>query len=181
MSRLCNPANVVRWNAHKSYLLDLAVRGLPVVPTVVVEQAAPESLACVADGPDWPEVVVKPAVGAGALGAGRFRVDDPGGERALASVLASSDALVQPYLAEIESRGETSLLVLGGSVTHAVSKMPGAGDFRVQTHHGGSERTVRPTRAELELAALSAAGGRRDRAHSLRAASTASRSTVDRI
>lgn len=157
LSRLVNPVEVVRWNAHKRYLLDLAATGVPVVPTVVVPQAEPESLACVADARGWAEVVVKPAVGAGAVGAGRFRIDEPAGERALASVLTSSDALVQPFLTEIESRGETSVLVLGGEVTHAVGKVPRSGDFRVQEHHGGTERAVAPTAAELELAALATA------------------------
>ena len=105
-------------------------------------------------------MVIKPSVGAGALGAGRWRADDPAAERALATILESGDALVQPYLREIES-GETSVVVLDGQVTHAVAKVPAAGDFRVQLHHGGVERAVEPTPEELELGGLAlAAAGR---------------------
>jgi hypothetical protein len=32
-SSLWNPVATVRWNTHKSYLLDLEARGVPVVPT----------------------------------------------------------------------------------------------------------------------------------------------------
>ena len=48
--RLLNPAAIVRWNSHKSYL-----RGLPVetVPTSFRRESP------------WEDVVVKPAVGAG--------------------------------------------------------------------------------------------------------------------
>ena len=33
VTSLWNPVNVVRWNSHKGYLLELAAAGLPVVPT----------------------------------------------------------------------------------------------------------------------------------------------------
>jgi hypothetical protein len=32
--------------------------------------------------------------------------------------------MVQPYLTEVEGEGETSVIVLGGAVSHAVRKMP---------------------------------------------------------
>lgn len=152
LSRLYNPASIVRWNAHKSYLLDLAARGVPVVPTVVVKQSAPESVASIADREGWIDVVTKPSVGAGALGAGRWRTDDPAAERALTELLERHDVLVQPFLREIEHTGETSVVVFDDAVSHAVVKVPAAGDFRVQPHHGGAERAVEPTDAEVELA-----------------------------
>ncbi len=36
VTRLWNPAAIVRWNSHKRYLLELAEAGLPVVPTRLV-------------------------------------------------------------------------------------------------------------------------------------------------
>src|SRR5437879_2357933 len=38
VSALWNPPELVEWNAHKSYLLDLQSRGAPIVPTVVLLQ-----------------------------------------------------------------------------------------------------------------------------------------------
>src|SRR5262245_65612149 len=35
-TRLCNPAHVMRWNAHKGYLLELEARGLPIAPKALV-------------------------------------------------------------------------------------------------------------------------------------------------
>jgi len=152
VSELYNPATVVRWNAHKGYLLDLEANKVQVVPTSVVERTRPETLSNVADRQGWRDVVLKPSVSAGAKGTGRYRVDDPSAERALRAILETSDALVQPYLSEIETGGETSMVVIDGSLTHAVSKVPGAGDFRVQPHHGGAERVTEPTPAEVDLA-----------------------------
>jgi glutathione synthase/RimK-type ligase-like ATP-grasp enzyme len=153
LTNLCNPASIVRWSSHKGYLLDLCERGVPVVETELVRRDEPESLASVLTRRRWSTVVVKPAIGAGATGAGRWdAADRPAAEEALGALLAAGDVLVQPYLPEIEVAGETSLLWLAGEVTHAVRKVPAEGDFRVQEHLGGSERAVEPTPAELALA-----------------------------
>ncbi|WFE28708.1 hypothetical protein O7623_05780 [Solwaraspora sp. WMMD791] len=68
---LANPADLVRYNADKRYLLDLHSAGVATIPTTVVDlgdpaAAAPESITGGA------EYVVKPVVGAGSRGAGRF-------------------------------------------------------------------------------------------------------------
>lgn len=151
VSRLHNPAPIVEWNSHKGYLPDLDDWGIPTVPTVVVRSGAPEAVGSIAQRGSWDRLVLKPAVGAGALGASRWSADDPGADRALTELLGAGDALAQPYLDEIED-GETSVVVLAGEVTHAVGKVPAVGDFRVQLHHGGRERSVEPTDAEVELA-----------------------------
>src|SRR5690242_9773011 len=33
---LWNPCNVVRWNIHKSYLLELEQKGIPIIPTSLI-------------------------------------------------------------------------------------------------------------------------------------------------
>lgn len=152
VTRLVNPASVARWNAHKRYLLDLVAAGVPVVPTELVARGSREPLSAVADRRGWDEVVIKPAVGAGAVDTTRHRADEPAAERALAALTATGDVLVQPFLDEIQSGGETSVVVMDGRVTHAVTKVPATGDFRVQEQYGGRERAVEPTIAEVELA-----------------------------
>ncbi|MEJ5254162.1 MAG: hypothetical protein WHS89_02315 [Acidimicrobiales bacterium] len=149
---LVNPADVVRWNAHKRYLLDLERAGVPVIPTVLVGRGEAQSLSMILDARGWEDVVVKPAVSAGSRGTTRHHLDDPAGERALAALLERGDALVQPYLEEVESRGETSLVLIDGELTHAVAKVPSAGEFRVQPQFGGGQRPVVPTAAERHLA-----------------------------
>jgi glutathione synthase/RimK-type ligase-like ATP-grasp enzyme len=153
VARLVNPAAVLRWNSHKRYLLELEAAGVPIVPTELVTGDRRSALHPIADRRGWPDVVVKPAVSGGAKGTTRHVADDPAGERALAALLAEGDALVQPYLPEIEAHGETSVIVLGGVPTHAVSKRPIDGDFRVQVQYGGRDHPVVATSAELALAA----------------------------
>lgn len=115
---LVNPVDVVRWNTHKGYLADLADAGVQVVPTRLVE---------VGQQPRWPdeEFVLKPAVGAGSRGAARFTPDALDAARAhLDQLHAAGDAVLQPYQADVDRSGETALVFLGGSYSHAFVKAP---------------------------------------------------------
>ncbi len=119
--RLHNPAVVVRANSSKTYLQGLADAGLPVVPTVFIAPGDPIVL------PEAGEFVAKPAVGAGSRGAGRFDADRPGErDRALAHVHElhghGRTVLVQPYLVEVDTAGETAMVFLEGEFSHAVRK-----------------------------------------------------------
>ncbi|MBV5246377.1 hypothetical protein KUF57_22840 [Mycolicibacterium sp. PAM1] len=116
VSHLLNPVEVVGWNTDKRYLSDLAAAGVPVVPSAFFE---PGEQVRIPDG----EVVVKPAVGAGSVGAERF--SDPTHAHAHAAALqaAGRTALVQPYDARIGD-GETALVFLAGEQSHAFTKGP---------------------------------------------------------
>ena len=49
--------------------------------------------------------------------------------------------LVQPFIEGV-ARGELSVVVVDGVVTHAVEKVPAAGDFRCQSEHDAIRRAV---------------------------------------
>ena len=115
-----NPAAVLTWNSDKAYLRDLAEDGVAIVPTM---WAAPF------DGVELPpgEFVVKPSVGAGSKGAGRFNGSDLDGRNAARAHIRALHAarrtvMVQPYLAEVDTDGETGLIYFGGRFSHAVRK-----------------------------------------------------------
>jgi glutathione synthase/RimK-type ligase-like ATP-grasp enzyme len=139
VTRLRNDAPTIRWNAHKSYLLDLEAQGVPVVPTTVVRKGERASI------PSGP-VVVKPAVSGGA-----HRTTRDATQADLDALVADVDALVQPYLAAIE-QGETSLICIDGTVHHAVHKVPAPGDFRTQEHLGAEVTLIEPTDAQVACA-----------------------------
>ncbi len=122
---LWNPAEVVRWNAHKSYLLDLQTRGVPVVPTRLERRGAAITLAAVMDAEGWPDVVVKPAVSAGSRATIRVHRDDLArGEAHLRALVAREDVLVQPYQPSVEGHGERAVVTVERAATHAVRKSP---------------------------------------------------------
>jgi hypothetical protein len=113
---LLNGPDVVAWNTDKRYLADLAAAG---VPTVASRFFAPGERIELPKG----EVVVKPAIGAGSVGAQRFT--DADAARAHAAILheAGSTVLVQPYDFRVEG-GETALVFLAGEQSHAFTKGP---------------------------------------------------------
>lgn len=137
---LVNSAEILRWNMTKAYLFELARAGAPVPPTL---QTAPEARAIAAamDALDLEEAIVKPLIGGTASGLSRIRRHDADG-LAKAAARLNGRALVQPFLPEIVSCGETSLIFLGGEFSHAILKRAKAGDIRVQTDHGGTAEPV---------------------------------------
>lgn len=157
---LWNPAPVLRWNARKTYLRELAAAGVPTVPTRFVDRAETADLDATLHDAGWDEVVVKPVVSASAYEtwrAGRGRAEDGARFRRLA---ARVPLMVQPFLPEIERDGEWSLCFFGGRYSHAVLKRPRPGDFRVQADHGGGYQPAEPAPAVVDAAerALRAAG-----------------------
>ncbi|MCU1659173.1 MAG: hypothetical protein JWO57_3829 [Pseudonocardiales bacterium] len=116
--RLANPADVIAWNSDKTYLRELVDAGVPVVPTRWAAPGEPVEL------PIAGEFVVKPSVGAGSKGAGRFTVDAAAAAREHAARLhdAGRVVLVQPYLGDIDRKGETALIYVDGEFSHAISK-----------------------------------------------------------
>ena len=154
---LWNPAATVRWNAHKSYLLDLSARGVPVVPTHVVRRGEAVSLADVLRGRGWQDVVVKPAVSAGSRGTLRVRPgEEAHGEAHVRALAATEDVLVQPYVRSVEGHGERAIVTIDGEPTHAVRKSPRfMGDAEVVSE----AVPIEPDEAALARRALAAAPG----------------------
>jgi glutathione synthase/RimK-type ligase-like ATP-grasp enzyme len=113
---LLNPADVIRANVHKRYLLELAARGVPVVPTTLVERGATTELPTT-------RIVIKPEIGAGSLNTQVF-ADGRAGADHLRMITATGAALVQPYIDSVDDYGERSLIWIDGSFTHAIRKTP---------------------------------------------------------
>lgn len=157
---LVNPADVVRWNSHKGYLVELHAHGVPTVPTRLIPAPSVDVDEQLAECP-WDEVVVKPAVDGGARAAIRARRDSGEARAHVERLARSGDVIVQPFVPGIAA-GERSLVFLGGALSHAVRKVPAAGDYRVQRLHGGTESEHHPDSVELRVAlsAMQLAPGR---------------------
>jgi hypothetical protein len=120
---LWNPAEVIRWNCHKQYLLELEAKGVPVIPTECIRRGSHEALTDVLSRRGWSDAVVKPAVSAGSYRTMRVTVGKlDAGATHFASVLAEGDVLVQPYVKSVEGYGERSLIFIDGELTHSVRK-----------------------------------------------------------
>jgi glutathione synthase/RimK-type ligase-like ATP-grasp enzyme len=161
------------WLTDKRYLKDLEAAGVPIVPSRIV--CVNESVRLLDLYQAWGPLIVKPgisAAGAGlvflesALAAEAFQVE-------FEDCCRRKSYLVQPFIPEIRTAGEWSLVYLGGVYSHAAHKLPAPGQILVHAEQGGSIRFDDPPPAVRALGdavihALPQAFALNDRAHQVR-------------
>ena len=146
--RVCNPPALVRWNADKGYLRDLAERGIDTIPTVWHQDAGREDVLAAFDQFETDRVVVKRRIGAGALGQHSFARD----------ALPTADwrmghaCLIQPFLSSVVEEGEYTFVFIDGAFSHGVLKQAAKGDYRIQSLYGGRESVYVPSDDDLASA-----------------------------
>lgn len=125
-TRVVNPVEVISWNLHKGYLLDLQQAGVPVVPTRLLEAGSgEESLEKILVEQGWDRYVIKPAISAGSWLTALFQEGDLlAAKRFVAEQVQHRDFLVQPYIESVESAGERANVYLDGNFSHCVIKSP---------------------------------------------------------
>ncbi|OXM48561.1 ATP-grasp domain-containing protein [Amycolatopsis alba] len=113
---LSNSAEVARWNTDKSYLAELGDAGVAIVPTTLI---APDD-----ETPRWPkgEFVLKPAIGAGSMGVGKFTSGDDATSHLKSLHDDGQTVVLQPYQSSVDTEGELALVFFGGVYSHAFSK-----------------------------------------------------------
>ena len=139
---LHNPAHVVRWNTHKSYLRDLEARGVPIIPTEWLARGTAPDVASICARRGWRRAFLKPCVGATSRETLRFDAADPAAQRHVERLLPHEDLMLQPYLSAVETDGELSAIFIDGELTHAVRKVPVPGDYRVQDDFGAKDHAI---------------------------------------
>lgn len=177
VTRIFNPPSVVRWNARKTYLRDLAADGVPTIPTAWLQEPPGGGAAGLLElarslDPCAAGFFLKPQVGATAWGTLPFDGDLAGGEAAMAHLgqwLARPEVpgmMLQPFLPSVRGFGECSVLFVDGEPAHGVRKIPVPGDYRVQNDFGASDQPWEPpapvpriASAAMASAAQRAGGG----------------------
>ncbi|MGE3808052.1 MAG: RimK family alpha-L-glutamate ligase [Gemmataceae bacterium] len=133
-----NHPRVMAWLMDKRYMKDFEAAGVPIVPTQVL--ATGETLALVERFDAWGPLIVKPSLSAAGVGlvfveARQQAIDF---QNDFDERCRRESYLVQPFVPEIRTAGEWSLIYLGGEYSHAVHKLPGAGKILVHAEQGGS-------------------------------------------
>lgn len=160
--RLVNPPNVVRWNSDKHYLQRLADHGLEVVKTTWLEpERGFDKRALHNRFPAREDFVIKPAISAGSKDTARYTATDADSRRyaiehANRLLKEGRSVMVQRYIPEVDSVGETALIFLHGSFSHAVRKdamlAPGDDEIVEGLYRPESMSAHRATDAEIEAA-----------------------------
>ena len=158
-SRLCNPLETLSWSSHKSYLRDLEAAGIPTVPTVWLRPGEEGRISEAAAQFGRTRALLKPAVGATSSGCMAFTVgedDEAARTHAAAQLLEQDTILLQPFCASVMDEGEYSIMLWDGALSHAVRKVPRAGDFRVQDDFGGTNERWAPPPQVVDIATAAA-------------------------
>lgn len=142
---LVNGVDIVRWNLHKRYLLELAAADVPVVPTQLV--AAGEFVDLDRLFGAWGELVLKPAISAGSFQTVRVAAGDHAAAAAHLAENAARDMLIQPALPSVLERGERNMVFFRGSFSHAIHKRA-----RWKGDPEASAGTIEPDADEIALA-----------------------------
>lgn len=159
--RLLNPASLLEWNTDKSYLRDLTDAGLPTVPTIWLDPARNLSSRAVHTRmPASGDFVIKPTISRGSRDTGRYEAGEAHSrglaiKHAVELLRSGRHVMVQPYLTQVDTVGESALVFLDGELSHSVRK--GAmlqGPFRgmsgLYKQEEMSDRTA--TAEEIEIA-----------------------------
>jgi glutathione synthase/RimK-type ligase-like ATP-grasp enzyme len=151
--RVINRPELVRWNLHKQYLLDVARAGGRIPPTTVVARGAPGTLREHLGREGWRDAVIKPAVSATGYRTRLVRGSpSEKDERAFAEAIAAGDVLAQAYVPEVSEHGEWSFVFFDGRYSHAALKRAAPGEFRVHIEWGGTVETAPPPPALIAQA-----------------------------
>ena len=147
-----NPIAVINQNKHKFYLRNLELAGIKILPTVFIDKTNTLDIEAVIPG-NWQKAVIKPAFSAGSYQTEVFNSSDCSNiTHKYKTIAAEKELLLQQFMPEIQSCGETSFIFFNKKYSHSVNKMPAAGDFRIQEQFGGLYTLVHPNQSLIDQA-----------------------------
>jgi len=146
-----NDPATVRWNIRKTYLREIADKGVAVIPTLWPEAPTLADIAEAMRVFGAEDVVLKRQVGGGARAQVRYtRADLAAAD--MATSIMDRPGMIQPFVSAIASEGEFSFLFVDGAFSHVVLKRPRSGDYRIQEAYGGKSMAVEATGADRAAA-----------------------------
>ncbi len=139
-----NALDTIRANKHKFYLRTLEKQGIKILPTIFIEKTNHLDLTQMLPK-SWKKAVIKPAFSAGSYLTEVFEADNLAAtNKKYQPIAAVKDLLLQQFMPEIQSLGETSLVFFNKQFSHAINKKPVEGDFRIQVQFGGKYTAILP-------------------------------------
>lgn len=133
-----NSLALTKWNIDKSYLLELAAKGAALPKTRLLKVGETADPVDVAQSLGVESVVVKPTVSLNGHDTYCLSARENTAIRAAVESIGARDILIQEFVPEIKTYGETSLLFFNGVYSHAVRKFAAANEFRIHAEYGGT-------------------------------------------
>ncbi len=141
-TKLLNPKDILSWNSHKKYLMDLEDAGIAIAPSEWLLQGGNYEIGAIMKRRGWQKGFIKPLIGANARECCRFEIDAEGlrtAQEHIDRLTPLEDLVLQPYLTNVEEFGETSGIFFDHEFSHGTRKVPVKGDFRVQDDYGAKD------------------------------------------
>lgn len=147
-----NALSIINQNKHKFYLRDLQQQGITIIPTIFIPKTNQLQLDQLVPK-HWTKAVIKPAYSAGSFLTQVFDIQNINIiNQEYQPIAAQKDLLLQEFMPQIQSEGETSFVFFDKQFSHAVNKKPVEGDFRIQSQFGGKYSLVAPSKKLIEKA-----------------------------
>ncbi|WP_369769438.1 RimK family alpha-L-glutamate ligase [Flavobacterium sp. WC2416] len=147
-----NSIDIIKNNKHKFYLREMEKKGIIILPTVFLEKTKDLNLSKIIPT-HWKKMVLKPAFSAGSYQTEVFELKDIEKINTQYKAIASEkELLLQEFMPEIQTLGETSFIFFNKKFSHAVNKKPVDGDFRIQVQFGGKYKLIEPSQELIEKA-----------------------------
>lgn len=144
-TQLENNLEIIKWNMDKTYLRNLEVKGIKIVPTIWRDRFNRNELPSFFEELKTDEIIIKPTISANADNTFRIKAADLDTHILILDTTFKNRAVVvQPFMKKIITEGEYSLFYFGGKYSHAILKTPKQNDFRVHEEHGGKLQLVQP-------------------------------------
>ena len=152
-AHLENPLALMQYNISKSYLKDLAEKGVDILPTIWLGAFNSKQIQAAFNYFGTSDIIIKPLISANADFTYRLNEEDfLFNQQNIKKELQGREIMVQAFEKSIVDEGEYSLFYFGGEYSHSINKVPASGDFRVQEEHGGQLHSIAPSEAMLALA-----------------------------
>ena len=140
-----NSIATIKRNKHKFYLREMESQGVRILPTVFINKTPDLDLKAILPS-NWKKAVIKPAFSAGSYQTEAFDVTNADTISSQYKTIATEkELLLQEFMPEIETLGETSFIFFNKIFSHSVNKKPLQGDFRIQIQFGGKYTLCNPT------------------------------------
>lgn len=150
--KLLNPLNIITWNSHKAYLLDLQEKGHSVIPSLSLDHVIHQGFLGGIKKWSQDQILLKPFVGASSQDIRSFADSPQGMESLLKYTKGNTEKwFIQPFYNEILN-GEISMIYFNKKLSHALKKVPKPGDFRSQEDYGSQIIPYEPREQECKFA-----------------------------
>ncbi len=132
-----NSISIINQNKHKFYLQDFEKQGIKILPTIFINKTENLNLSSIIPN-HWKKAVIKPAYSGGSYQTELFNIEDINQiNQQYISIASEKELLLQEFMPEIKTLGETSFIFFNKKFSHAVNKQAVNGDFRIQQQFGG--------------------------------------------